>query len=201
MSAFVVSPEHIKELAAFAASESPRNMSIRVDPRYLSYHISEGLKAQLLDEDGNHLVGGDLATVYAGVLYSENIRSVQHRYPDDETLDDLPGLIKKPGFISVSRSDVRFREVTNPVHILKMCSCLAYQSCETEHAPFKKIVRFTRGRYLYTTEPMGPFNFRYAVFHNQASEVLIPLHDLTPETKEAIKKIDSEKEENNAEAQ
>lgn len=56
--------------------------------------------------------------------------------------------------------------------------------------PFKKMIRFTRGRYVSTTEPCGPFGFRYAVFQNRASEVLIPWHDLTPETKAAIAKAE-----------
>ena len=58
--------------------------------------------------------------------------------------------------------------------------------------PFKKRVRFTRGRYVKTTEPLGTFGFRYAIFRNRASEVLIPLHDLTPETKAALAAADKE---------
>jgi hypothetical protein len=52
--------------------------------------------------------------------------------------------------------------------------------------PFKTIIRRTRGKYVRTTEPSGVFGFRYAVFQNRASEVWVPVHDLTPETKAAI---------------
>ncbi|MCL4538014.1 MAG: hypothetical protein M1378_00165 [Bacteroidetes bacterium] len=52
------------------------------------------------------------------------------------------------------------------------------------------MVRFTKGKYIETTEPMGVFRFRYAVFRNQRSEVLVPVHDLTPETKKAIREIE-----------
>jgi hypothetical protein len=52
--------------------------------------------------------------------------------------------------------------------------------------PFKKRIRFTRGKYLRTTQPMGPFEFRYAIFVNRSSEVMIPIHDLTDESKAAI---------------
>lgn len=52
--------------------------------------------------------------------------------------------------------------------------------------PFKTRIRYTRGRYLRTTESTGVFGFRYAVFATRAREVWIPLHDLTPESKAAI---------------
>ena len=56
----------------------------------------------------------------------------------------------------------------------------------SDHPPFKKRVRFTRGKFVCITEPTGGFGFRYAVFANRASEVYVPVHDLTPETKCAI---------------
>lgn len=57
--------------------------------------------------------------------------------------------------------------------------------------PFKSIIRYTRGEYAGMTEPMGPFGFRYARFCNLSSDVLVPLHDLTPQTKAAIADIES----------
>lgn len=56
----------------------------------------------------------------------------------------------------------------------------------TGFPPFKKIIRRTRGEYIRTTEPCEGFGFRYAIFRNRASELWIPLHDLTPETKARI---------------
>lgn len=55
--------------------------------------------------------------------------------------------------------------------------------------PFRSVIKRTRGQYAGTTEPQGPFGFRYAIFRNRASEILIPLHDLTPETKAAIAEV------------
>lgn len=49
--------------------------------------------------------------------------------------------------------------------------------------PFEKRIRRTRGK---ITPPCGPFGFRYAVFRNRSSEVLVPLHDLTIETRERL---------------
>lgn len=55
--------------------------------------------------------------------------------------------------------------------------------------PFRKRVRYTLGKFVRITGPMGCFGFRYALFRNRASEVLIPVHDLTDETREAISKL------------
>lgn len=52
--------------------------------------------------------------------------------------------------------------------------------------PYKTVIRKTRGEFHRIEGPMGPFQFRYAVFRNRRSEVLVPLHDLTPETKARI---------------
>ena len=127
MSAFVVSPEHIKELATYAVGK--KYGSMRVDPRYLSYHVSMELSEQLKTT----LTDRDIATIYSGVLYSENLRSVFHRYDDCKTIEELPGLVEKPASIEITMSDIVYRKVRNPVHIIKMCHCLNYQSCETEN--------------------------------------------------------------------
>lgn len=127
MSAFVVSPEHIKELVAYAVSK--KYCSYRVDPRYLSYHVSMELSDQLKE----CVTDRDIATVYAAVLYSENLRSVFYRYEDCKTISDLPGLVDKPEHFEVTTADIAYRKVRNPVHIIKMCHCLNYQSCETEN--------------------------------------------------------------------
>lgn len=52
--------------------------------------------------------------------------------------------------------------------------------------PFKKVIRRTRGAFVRVTDPTGCFGFRYAIFRNRSSEVHIPIHDLTPETKATI---------------
>lgn len=52
--------------------------------------------------------------------------------------------------------------------------------------PFKTIIRRTRGAFVKVTEPTGCFGFRYAIFRNRASEVWVPIHDLTTESKAAL---------------
>ena len=119
MSAFICGPDHFKVLAIFATSR--RDGSLNVDPRYI-----KGLKA-----DHQDTVTG-LATIYADILYQENIRSVRDRYPSDKW-DELPGPIEIPIHIVVAPEDqVKAIYRLPPVSILKMCDCLEYQSCETE---------------------------------------------------------------------
>lgn len=52
--------------------------------------------------------------------------------------------------------------------------------------PYKKTMKRTRGEYSHTTGPIGCFGFCYAIFRNKSSEVLVPVHDLTPATARAI---------------
>ncbi|MDO8357297.1 MAG: hypothetical protein Q7U76_12980 [Nitrospirota bacterium] len=61
-----------------------------------------------------------------------------------------------------------------------------YNSVDPRVFPFKKTVRFTRGEFAGWTPPMGIVNARYAIFRNKATELLIPVYDLTKETKERI---------------
>ena len=125
MSAFICGEDHFKVLAIFAASRI--HGSWRVDPRYhprLPYQ-----------DDGRgieNLTDTELTTLYADVLYQENIRSVRERYPKDKW-EDLPGPSVKPIHIVASgreRALAAYRRT--PVQILKMCDCLEYQSCETD---------------------------------------------------------------------
>jgi hypothetical protein len=55
--------------------------------------------------------------------------------------------------------------------------------------PYRSQIRRTRGAFVCITEPMGCFGFRYAVFRNRSSEVLVPLHDLTVQTRERIRAL------------
>jgi len=52
--------------------------------------------------------------------------------------------------------------------------------------PFKTRIRWTNGRFSHITDECGAFGFRYAVFLNRASEVWVPVHDLTPESRAII---------------
>lgn len=64
-----------------------------------------------------------------------------------------------------------------------------YNFVDPGFGPFKKRVRFTRGTFAGWTPRMGPVNVRYAIFRNKATELLIPVYDLTKETKDRIDAI------------
>ena len=102
MSAFICHNEHIKTLALYWGLNDTRG--------------SQKSKEQIQET--------------ADIFFNENVRSVQCRYPNSAP-DDLPGAFNlKPPHIT--NRDLMYRKVTDPVHILKMCRCLEYQSCETD---------------------------------------------------------------------
>lgn len=131
MSAYVESPEHIRELAVFAAGSNPTSHdSCRVNPAYLKYQVSDADRNTVEQMQGKPVQ--ELAQFYADVLYNENIRSVKNRYQED-TFDELPGLIEKPRKVVITTGAVYNRRIKNPIHILKMSAGLEYQSCETSN--------------------------------------------------------------------
>jgi hypothetical protein len=119
MSAYICGEKTHKTLAIFAAQRSNGSRN-RVNPEYL-----RRVKAY---PNADH--AEEVASFYADLLYQENIRSVQHRYPQD-AVDQLPGPIVKEPALTVSLSDV-CNAKTDPVTVLKLCDCLEYQSCETD---------------------------------------------------------------------
>jgi hypothetical protein len=150
MSAFLCTGEHFKALAIFAANQ-PRmhDDSMRVEPQYLQKLPAISVPSPTADE---------WATLYASVLKAENVRSVRHRYPKDADMtDDSPIVVTTGDFV-----DVRFLNV-KAVQILKLCDCLAYQSCETDDweqsAAYELIaaIRFAAIRALpgYEAAPWG----------------------------------------------
>ena len=127
MSAFVCSPSHFQAIAAFASTRIRGDF--RVDPRYVKGldKVAEQYIENAITRGVNNLSSDELATIYANILYSENIRSVSARYPNDK-FDDLPGLIDKPMHIMPT---IRYSQYVSATMILKMLDCLQYQSCET----------------------------------------------------------------------
>ena len=125
MSAFVCHPNHIRELALFAAGLG-RPLE-RVTQSWV--RVIAGADVADLMSDAEL----DYPDLLATILYRENVRSVRHRYPNDsfEALERLT--------IGSYR-----RQIADPVQLLKMCQCLDYQSCETtdwEQSTAYKIIR------------------------------------------------------------
>ncbi len=86
------------------------------------------------------------ATACATVLWLENIRSVQHRYPNDESLFDDPAAVT---ITAAQFRDPRYK--LTAIQAVKLCNCLDYQSCETndwETTPAHAIVESIKGAAL-----------------------------------------------------
>ncbi len=109
MSAFVVSHDHINALVTFLLDKKT-SVYLRSQKRWIE---ATDLTAQQIGE----------------ILLKENIRSVLERYPDCKGGRDLPGVIGE----TVENYTFKRRSTPmKPVEILKSCSCLDYQSCETD---------------------------------------------------------------------
>lgn len=105
MSAFLLEDSHFIELAA-ALTQSATH-----------YDMAKFIA----DPDG--FLPEAYCTKIANILKAENVRSIQARYGDED--DNEPPIV-------VGYSRAMTRKVTNPVHIIKMCDCYDYQSCETD---------------------------------------------------------------------
>ena len=61
------------------------------------------------------------------MLWSENYRSVEHRYPDI-TPDTMPGPVDD---LPIYYEHITWQGNIDPVQVLKTCANYSYQSCET----------------------------------------------------------------------
>lgn len=116
MSAFIMRTDVLISLGAFAARGGHSRNGVQ--PGYLQYH-SEKL-ARECPKDPTRT---ELASYYATVLYRENIRSVNERYPGDEIPDDE---------IKITITALSRNGGIPAIDVLKHLDCLEYQSCETD---------------------------------------------------------------------
>ena len=129
MSAYIVNPEHIGVLAAYAAVNNCAVYEWRKNTNILTaQNVAKGLAL-------------------------ENIRSVAHRYPDDKD-GQRPGpnlkdadiveacqiyaghFAKRLGGVIVMAEDV-----LEPIQVIKLVRSLDYQSCETDDWPMTLAAR------------------------------------------------------------
>jgi hypothetical protein len=109
MSAFICNPEHFHALASFVTLGNLYNPP-GIEPAWLRDRCREhGVE-----------MSGDIASTVARILYLENVRSVDHLYQESNDIDPEHWTLRG------------YPKLFNPVHILKMCDCLEYQSCENE---------------------------------------------------------------------
>lgn len=111
MSAWVVSHAHIDAILTWA-----------VDKRVYIFLASEhGRYSQVTERNADEI---------GRILLTENVRSVEHRYPSDEP-DNLPGTIGETvkGYSYLRWWPFKTRALT-PVEVMKAIDCLEYQSNE-----------------------------------------------------------------------
>lgn len=139
MSAFICDPKTFAVLGQFAAQRQFGGTHNVYQPQVALLIGAPNLATSLNDQD--------YADLIANVLYKENIRSVQARYPND-SWDELPGPCEKPEFIRVRQYQYADLSSYSAVQILKACDCLEYQSCETDdyyETPAYKLLDMIRG--------------------------------------------------------
>jgi hypothetical protein len=127
MSAYIVAPEHVGALAAYAASQQYPN-------------IHEALKGQTKKETAANI---------AQCLMKANIESVAERYPDDKD-GERPGPAgytdRKLVIASVKAAyhylvhapvkidkEAGYKLPLKAIDIIKMCGCFDYQACEVDN--------------------------------------------------------------------
>lgn len=116
MSAFVVDKVHIDALVDAAMSRSGRSWP-------LSWYWAKA-PMQRFDLDYSN------ADAVGSMLWAENVRSVQRRYPDTIDSGEYPG---PADFATVEILTYRFECLAphlSPVEALKALACYEYQSCE-----------------------------------------------------------------------
>ena len=127
MSAWICSPLHIKALAIFAT-----NLTGHVFGRHTKTADGEWIKTQVKEfplvyldfEEAQDLSD---ATTVARILMTENIKSVCHRYDEEEAKYYWQELN-----VDVSPADkTHFPKLRlTPIQLIKLIHCLNYQSCD-----------------------------------------------------------------------
>lgn len=121
MSAYICHPKTFMGIAAFAV----RNVSDHT-LQAIADEIQSTTPRTIVSELSQHAK----ASLVANILREENIRSVQHRYPDVD-IDELPGDYAL-GLIQITAKGLANTRDYPPMIIIKACHCVNYQSCETD---------------------------------------------------------------------
>jgi len=122
MSAYVVDRAHIAYLVEAAA-----RLGRHHNDRGLRWVFNVNREAGTYEYEKLALGDYEAAARIGQILWSENVRSVSHRYPNDR-IDQLPGPIGCTYEYGPHRSSVSFNH--DPVAVLKACDGYEYQACE-----------------------------------------------------------------------
>lgn len=131
MSAWICSHLHLKALAIYATNKTGNTFGRATKNEHGEYDLSKcetvedfPLVHLNFDTEGHDLSD---ATTVARILMTENIKSVCHRYDEEETkyyFDELS--------VDITPADwARVKAIRlTPVELIKLIHCLDYQSCE-----------------------------------------------------------------------
>ena len=127
MSAYVVDKAHILHLVQAATCHMIHKGSGSLHWHAADAGPGEGKTLTTTPSD-------EEAVAVANMLWAENVKSVETRYPGSK--GDLPGAVadSEAGYVVTVEDWQRLPWLRrlDPVQLLKSCSCYAYQSCEHE---------------------------------------------------------------------
>ena len=131
MSAWICSQLHIKALAIYATTKTGREFGRATKNEHGEYDLSKWEKVAdfplvHMNFDIKEHDLSDAATV-ARILITENIKSVCHRYNEDEATYYFEEL--SADVTAADRAHVKAIQFT-PIQLIKLIHCLDYQSCE-----------------------------------------------------------------------
>jgi len=121
MSAYLVSTDTIDHLLGIMRDHD----QLWLDRSKAYPDVEDLIREGTLTHRPDTLRASDVETI-GQILYHQNIRSVQARYPSD-TWDTMPGPMNAPRVYTF-----RHERRPDPVSVLKSLACLEYQSCETD---------------------------------------------------------------------
>ncbi len=114
MSAYMVDRHHIRYLIEAAKSK-------RICPYGFSWRHNGQAHAMPHGTEGE--------VKLANMLWSENMRSINYRYPND-TIATMPGPIGESYVFDVTDYPLLVWNTFDPLQVVKACDCYEYQSCE-----------------------------------------------------------------------
>lgn len=124
MSAFMVGKVHIDALVT-AGLGKPGTGTVRL--RWF-YPALDRTKSYLEQQDRRRELTSETAGRVGAMLLAENMRSVNHRYDEDE--------LEEPYLFS------RLPGTADPVQVLKALDCYEYQACEHAEWPTSEAAQF-----------------------------------------------------------
>lgn len=143
-------------MSAFVVNDQTINVIVKAAAKHLTKRDGR-MMAFYQDSETNWMTPTELGQN----LLKENYRSVEHRYNDESEDTWKMYKYKDPGH-TITHNEKHYNS-TDPMMVLKLISCLEYQSCETDdwrETPAYKILKGIENRLIsalpgYDDAPWG----------------------------------------------